>query len=893
MIIQRPESIADGGPAAFRRGADAHSLSAPDLEAFRELVSLARRKCGAIPEEAIARHVLSVTGDVDWPVRRAALEAVLRRIAFAKRDQLEVASQPPGSARLGLYRTSGADSTLRPYRSVLESVEPYIGRCDCADYLRNSLGLCKHLLIVLDSLHARPRRLELAIAEQGRRLGRSSRLIWDPVRPATGAGDALARIRWLDWNVGAGATRRERLTAAKWFGPDQGGARELKSTFADDPEARRAMVEDLLALVGEAARGGRRDADPALAALLRAERARLDARSRLGGVGSLRQELKGMKQRLFPYQLEGVRRFLSAGRLLLADDMGLGKTAQAIACCHALWSADKAKRGLLIVPASLKPQWHREWHLFTDLPIAVVDGAPAQRRQAYLDQKKGFLIINYEQVLRDLDQIHGWSPDLVVLDEAQRIKNWAAKTSAYVKRLEPAFRLVLTGTPMENRLEELASILDWVDDFALEPKWRLVPWHAVFADGRREVSGARNLETLRSRLGGCMLRRVRQEVLDQLPRRVDVRVPVAMTPPQSEEHDGLKMPIVQLIQRSKRRPLSPPEFLKLMTLLNTQRIIANGLEQRDFESRWPELSRVRRPSEDFLRSLTAPKLLELRELIRNVVLEQGRKAVIFSQWRRMLELSAWAVEGVLAERGLRAAFFTGEEDTRRRTQNIVDLHDDPGTCVLFATDAGGVGLNLQRAASCCINLDLPWNPAVLEQRIGRIHRLGQKQPIDVYNLVAEGSIESRIADLIGTKKAFFSSLFDGKSDEVRFEKGGSFLSQIERVVEPSPSPSLIAPAEAEIEDLAGAEDAAAFGAPPESGPESAAPPPRAAASPAGGPGDGRPLPEPEALRRMFGAIAIEKDGKGGLTLKAPPEAARTLAAVFDGLAGLLRGATAD
>src|SRR6476620_5318045 len=99
----------------------------------------------------------------------------------------------------------------------------------------------------------------------------------------------------------------------------------------------------------------------------------------------------------------------------------------------------------------------------------------------------------------------------------------------------------------------------------------------------------------------------------------------------------------------------------------------------------------------------------------------------------MLRLAEWAVRDLLAEAGQRAVFFTGAESHKQRERAIVDLHDDPAVSVMFLSDAGGVGLNLQRAATCCINLELPWNPAVLEQRIGRIHRLGQTQPIDVYN----------------------------------------------------------------------------------------------------------------------------------------------------------------
>ena len=151
----------------------------------------------------------------------------------------------------------------------------------------------------------------------------------------------------------------------------------------------------------------------------------------------------------------------------------------------------------------------------------------------------------------------------------------------------------------------------------------------------------------------------------------------------------------------------------------------------------------------------------------------------------MLTLAHWAVSDLLGEQGLRAGFFTGAEGQRRRTQNIVEFHDDPDFRILFASDAGGVGLNLQRAANCVINLELPWNPAVLEQRIGRIYRLGQKLPIDVYNLVCEQGIESRIAALVGSKQAFFKGLFDGESDSVQFGEASNFLAKVQKLYEPA------------------------------------------------------------------------------------------------------------
>jgi len=436
---------------------------------------------------------------------------------------------------------------------------------------------------------------------------------------------------------------------------------------------------------------------------------------------------------------------------------------------------------------------------------------------------------------------------------------------------------------MENRLDELASIVEWVDDLALEPKWRLASWHTIPVDGKTEIGGARNLETLRTRLATCMVRRVRQEVLSQLPARTDTRIPIEMTAEQMDEHDALNMPIAQILGRAKRRPLAQAEFLRLMTLLTTQRIIANGLAQLRFEQIWPDLSRIERPTDSTLRGLASPKLVELRELIAQLALAQGRKVVVFSQWRRMLRLAHWATRDQLAREGVTPAFFTGEEGQKRRTQNLVDFHDDPACRVLFATDAGGVGLNLQRAASACINIELPWNPAVLEQRIGRIYRLGQRRPIDVYNLMSEPGIESRIADLVGSKQALFTGLFDGTTDEVTFERSGSFLSRIERIVAPA-----IAPALARAEDVSVPEDDGAereIEAVVAAGDESCDVAIATATAP-------EPADSAATIQRLVAGVTVQRTASGGLVIEAPPETASTLAALFSGMAQLLQAAAA-
>jgi superfamily II DNA or RNA helicase len=855
-------------PVAEPQRVDARS------EAQAELISLAGRRSGNIPAELLAQHVVSTYGAAEWPVKRAALEALVRRFAFARRDGLRVAKRPQGTP-FGIYATRRPRQKARPYRTLLEAFRPLRGSCDCPDFRRASLGLCKHLLVVLDDLAARPRLLRKALESAPTALARA-RLAWAPVRPLLGQGDWMERIVLIAGQNGEARNASERALARR-FVQRVGEGGLLGRTFADDPKQRLELV-DALAESLRLCRGVAQD--PALAARLAEEREQLERVLALRArAPQLRRALRSLKRPLYPYQLEGVQRFLAGGRLLLADDMGLGKTAQAIAACHALLGAGLVERGLLVVPASLKHQWLREWDAFSDAPIEVVDGSPAERAAAYRRVRRGFLVANYEQVLRDLELMQRWQPELVVLDEAQRIKNWAAKTSHGVKELRPVHRLVLTGTPMENRLEELASIFDWVDDHALEPKWRLVPFHAERDDGERALVGVRHLDVLRGRIAHCTVRRVRGDILSQLPPRTDTLIEVPLTADQREQHDQLTRPISALTSKARRRPLTQPEFLRLMQLLNTQRIIANGLAQLDFTSVWPSI-RERRPSARLLRGLFSPKLVEFRELVEQLVLEQGRRVVVFSQWRRMLSLAHWAIGDLLEQQGLDARFFSGQEKAARRTQNLVDFHDDERVRVLFATDAGGVGLNLQHAANACVNLELPWNPAVLEQRIGRIHRLGQSEPIDSYALVSADSIEQRIARVVADKQELFRGLFDGDSDTVRFEGAGSFMQSVGRIVEAAEGVARPRAADGDDdEDLAeadGSELDALVGSADEAADDSE-PAPRA-------------LPEADEVRRLFTRLQVERTESGGLRIEAPPAEAATLVAVFEGLAALMASA---
>lgn len=830
----------------------------PDLETELVLVDLARRRFGRIEPQRIARHIMDVADGGTWLVRKAALDALARRYGFAERDGLKVAKRPLKHV-LGVYRTRGTSSGNRaggdrPYVTELVSLEPLRTQCSCADYLRSSLGLCKHGLVVLESVvtksASRRRKLEPLPSPK------KSTLSWDPRHPLEGVPDRLLRLTYHH------AGRAKPLVG---FRDGRPLARLLR-----DAGPRLSFLRE----IEKALKRGSVLASPSVVVLLEEERARAERQSEARAASKQAMKCLGtLRRKLYPYQRESVARFFELGRLLLADDMGLGKTTQAIASCHGLFESGRIRRGILIVPAALKFQWKREWEATTHVPIRLVDGSPAERAQLYASTKAGFLCMGYEQLLRDLPHVQRFSPDMVVLDEAQRIKNWATKSAAYVKALSPAYRLVLTGTPMENRLDELASIMDFVDELALEPKWRLVPFHTLEqGDGGKGRSGVQHLDVLRGRLAKSMMRRVRQDVLSQLPSRTDTRVPVEITEAQREQHDDLRRPIAELMRKAATRALRQAEFLQLMQLLTRQRMICNGLGQVHFEAEWPHLQ-AKSPRPEVLESLFMPKLSVLRGLIEQVVIGQQRKVVIFSQWRSMLRLSEWAVRDLLQAAGMRAVFFTGAESAKVRENAIIDLHDDPRTTVMFLSDAGGVGLNLQRAASCCINLELPWNPAVLEQRIGRIYRLGQTLPIDVYNLVTEEGIESRIAILVAQKKAVFSSLFDGTTDQVVFDGDASFMAGVKKLVDPVEVPVLIATDDND-EDVIGSAlaaeqtvDTAEIEAKGTLASEVTAPPPVASGVP---------------------GLSIGRLADGGLRIDAPPELAGPLADLLETLARSLR-----
>ena len=444
--------------------------------------------------------------------------------------------------------------------------------------------------------------------------------------------------------------------------------------------------------------------------------------------------------------------------------MGLGKTIQGIAACALLHHLGKANRVLIVAPASLKTEWEEQIRKFTTLSLRLVFGGQGARTVLYNDPNPPFFTIcNYEQILRDSLNINTYlKPDIVVLDEAQRIKNWSSKTAQAVKRLESRYAFVLTGTPLENRIDELKSIIDFLDPSLLGPLFRFNREYYVL-DERGRPAGYKNLAGLRAKIAPVLLRRRKAQVETELPDRTDQNLFVPLTKAMQSEYDEYKRNVADLVKKAERRPLTAKEQDILIMLLNMMRMICDS----------PGIIK-NNPSTD------CPKLNELESVLDECLSDPEVKVIVFSEWIGMLKL----VRGLAEKIGIGYAWHTGSVPQKKRRAEILAFRQDSDCRIFFSTDSGGVGLNLQNA-SIVINCDLPWNPAKLEQRIARAWRKNQTRPVTVINLIAEGTIEHGMLASLAQKTELAEGVLDGdgRLDNMTFKRGGqAFLKRLEQVM---------------------------------------------------------------------------------------------------------------
>jgi superfamily II DNA or RNA helicase len=606
--------------------------------------------------------------------------------------------------------------------------------CSCPDFATNALGTCKHI--------------EFTLAYLERKRGTRSALragfqpVYSEVYLQYGA------RREVRFRPGRECPVQLARLAADYFGAEGTLAAEAFGRFeeflskAGEFQHELRCYEDALAFVAEVRDAGRRQQKLA------------EAFPR-GSRSALFNKL--LRVPLYDYQREGALFAARAGRSLIGDEMGLGKTIQAIAAAEILARCFGVERVLVVCPTSLKHQWQREIERFVDRSVTVIGGLRPERQRLFAEESF-FKITNYDTIHRDLDLLGNWSPDLVILDEAQRIKNWTTRVAQSVKKITSPYAIVLTGTPLENRLEELVSIVQFVDRHRLGPTYRLLHDHQI-RDDHGKVVGYRDLDRIGKTLEPILIRRQKNQVLDQLPERLDKNFFVPMTPMQRQHREDNREIVARIVAKWRRyRFLSEADQRRLMIALQNMRMACDSTYLLDRQTDH------------------GVKADELATLLEEVYERPDTKVVIFSQWLGMHEVLLRRFR----KREWNHVLFHGGVPGPKRKSLIDRFRDDPACSAFLATDAGGVGLNLQHA-SMVVNVDLPWNPAVLEQRIGRVHRLGQRQPVRVINFVAQGTIEEGMLEVLRFKKSLFAGVLDGGEKEVFL--GGSRLTKFMETVE--------------------------------------------------------------------------------------------------------------
>jgi hypothetical protein len=407
-------------------------------------------------------------------------QAISERKQRAFEEKMRLKSMNPKKLWTDYVITNAVSG--KSYRIALRGWEPGESYCSCPDFRKNTLGTCKHILYALD---------------RGR--SKFNKAVWNtPVVVE----DICVYVKY--------GTRLEiRLLLPKKL---EAGIRKILSPLKGKPIKD---LRDLLRRIRKVEALGTPvtiypDAEEYIQQRLFRERmADISAEIRKNPAKHpLRITL--LNAELRPYQLDGIAFAAGAGRAVLADDMGLGKTIQGIGVAELLARHASLSKVLIICPASLKSQWRIEIKRFCKRSCRLVLGSAEERVEQYAGDTF-FTICNYEQVLRDILSIEKVPWDLIILDEGQRIKNWEAKTSRIIKGLKSPFALVLSGTPLENRLDELFSVVEFIDDRRLGPAFRFFNRHRV-VDEKGKVLGYKNLDLLRKALGPVLLRRTRQGV---------------------------------------------------------------------------------------------------------------------------------------------------------------------------------------------------------------------------------------------------------------------------------------------------------------------------------------------------------------------------------------------
>ena len=440
--------------------------------------------------------------------------------------------------------------------------------------------------------------------------------------------------------------------------------------------------------------------------------------------------------KLRDYQRVGANFMNETGKCILADDMGTGKTLQAIAACEEI----KAERVLVVCPNSLKWNWHEEVGKWTDSKAVVVDGTRAKRVKTIEGFTGKYLIINYES-MRLHEELQKVKWDVLILDEAHKIKNRKAQQTKAVKKIKADNVYLLTGTPMLNRPDELWSLLNRLYPKKFGSYWRFAERYCSITDngwGKEVGMGTpEQQEKLRQLLAPVMLRRTKKDVLKELPDKVYQRHLIELKGNQARAYRSMEKDTIATLTEGEviAAPVVIAQITRLRQIAVSTQLLSDGVAE-------------------------SAKFDALLELIQDN--QEEHKIVVFSQFRRAVELFSEKLD----KAGIKWTAVTGAVKQEDRHQATKDFQEDTETRVMLATiEAAAHGLTWT-SADIAVFLDRHWTPAINTQAEDRLHRMGQKNSVTIINMVARGTVEEYIENMLEEKgKGFDAIINEGVTTE--------------------------------------------------------------------------------------------------------------------------------
>ncbi len=623
----------------------------------------------------------------------------------------------------------------REYIVCFHDPENGVGHCSCPDYLTNGLGVCKHMLFMADFLKAEPGFKARTASEFFPFID----IYWDSLACAPRLFCQRMDMEMSDLKP---VVDKYFNGTGEFIGKDISLIMGLMLRLHGDRRVR--IREGLLKRVDHRLQ------------ILQLEKM----------IGRPIRQIP-LARPLYPFQKKGVEFGVLKTGVLIGDEMGLGKTVQAIALGLTKKETFGFSKILVITLASLKDQWKQEIEQVSHEMACLVQGSPAQRRSLYQKEDHLFKITHYESVLRDVAVISAFNPDIIILDEAQRIRNFSTRTAEAVKRLPKKHAIVLTGTPLENKPEDLYSIVQFLDPYLFTPLWKFARDHFLIPRTRKTaIAGFKNLDQLREKLKDFLIRRTRKDVMEELPHSVVNNYYIDLAPEQKKIHDDHAGRLGRVLCK---KFLAPMDIRVIQTLLLHMRMVCNSTFLIDRKTQ------------------VSPKLRELASIIDEVVVQNQRKMVIFSEWTAMTFL----VARHLSEAGIGFVEVFGKVDEAKRKALADQFSRDPDCQVFLSTDAGSAGLYLG-AAQCMVNVELPWDSNRAQRRQQRMQppenegngENRQSGSVHIINLIGRGSIEEQILAGSNMETELVAGLFDQGQDltELSEELRAQLLNQLKMLL---------------------------------------------------------------------------------------------------------------